>query len=102
MTFHFCIPFFSAGSGVSFFAAVSIFAFAAGSSVFAELVFYAASLQEIINSNKKDMVLSEVRNIYKAPAGWGIIPKDASKHHARNASKILESIAVPGLPGPDK
>ena len=44
----------------------------------------------IIDSNKKDMILSEVRDIYKAPAGWGINPKDASKHHARNAPKILK------------
>ncbi len=45
------------------------------------------------NKNKTyddDMVLSEVRDIYKAPAGWGIHPRDASKHHARVAPKILK------------
>jgi N6-L-threonylcarbamoyladenine synthase len=50
----------------------------------------------VINSenddrNKHDgMILSEVRDIYKAPAGWGIHPRDASKHHAQVAPKILK------------
>ncbi len=44
----------------------------------------------IINSENEDIVLSEVRDIYKPPAGWGINPKDASKYHARNATKILK------------
>jgi len=44
----------------------------------------------IINSENEDIVLSEVRDIYKPPAGWGINPKDASKYHAHNATKILK------------
>ena len=36
------------------------------------------------------IVLSEVRDIYKAHAGWGIHPKEASKHHALVAPKILK------------
>jgi N6-L-threonylcarbamoyladenine synthase len=44
-----------------------------------------------MNKNKyDDMVLSEVRDIYKAPAGWGIHPRDASKHHALIAPKVLK------------
>ncbi|MBA3750916.1 MAG: tRNA (adenosine(37)-N6)-threonylcarbamoyltransferase complex transferase subunit TsaD [Nitrosopumilus sp.] len=42
------------------------------------------------NNENDDMVLSEVRDIYKAPAGWGIHPRDASKHHALVAPKILK------------
>lgn len=41
------------------------------------------------NTNEAD-VLSEVRDVYKAPAGWGIHPRDASKHHALVASQILK------------
>src|ERR687885_210971 len=53
----------------------------------------------IISSNKEkgkskisydNLVLSEVRDIYKANAGWGIHPKEASKHHAQVAPKILK------------
>jgi N6-L-threonylcarbamoyladenine synthase len=42
------------------------------------------------NDNNNDIVLSEVRDIYNAPAGWGIHPRDASKHHAQVAPKILK------------
>ncbi len=42
------------------------------------------------NDNNDNIVLSEVRDIYKAPAGWGIHPRDASKHHAQVAPKILK------------
>ena len=41
-------------------------------------------------NNNDDMVLSEVRDIYRAPAGWGIHPRDASKHHAMTAPKVLK------------
>lgn len=41
------------------------------------------------SESNDDIILSEVRDIYKAPAGWGIHPRDASKHHAKVASKIL-------------
>lgn len=43
-------------------------------------------------SNEKSpdgIILSEVRSIYKAPLGSGIHPRDASKHHALMAPKIL-------------
>ena len=39
-------------------------------------------------------MLSEVRDIYKANAGWGIHPKDASKHHALVAPQILKECLV--------
>jgi N6-L-threonylcarbamoyladenine synthase len=42
------------------------------------------------NNDNNNIVLSEVRDIYKAPAGWGIHPRDASKHHAQVAPKILK------------
>ncbi len=49
------------------------------------------SENDLMNKNKHDdMVLSEVRDIYKAPAGWGIHPRDASKHHALIAPKVLK------------
>ena len=38
----------------------------------------------------KEFILSEVRDIYKASAGWGIHPRDASKHHSMVATKILK------------
>jgi N6-L-threonylcarbamoyladenine synthase len=44
-----------------------------------------------VRNKNDDIVLSEVRDIYKAPAGWGINPRDASKHHARVAPKILKN-----------
>lgn len=51
-------------------------------------------LQEKSNSlnveNCEIVILSEVRSIYKAPAGSGIHPKDASKHHASVASDVLQ------------
>lgn len=37
-----------------------------------------------------DFLLSEVRSIYRASAGWGIHPRDASKHHSLVASKVLK------------
>ena len=40
--------------------------------------------------SNNDLILSETRDIYKAPAGWGIHPRDASKHHVMVASKILK------------
>jgi N6-L-threonylcarbamoyladenine synthase len=49
------------------------------------------SKNDAVSKNKNgDMVLSEVRDIYKAPAGWGIHPRDASKHHAMAAPKVLK------------
>ena len=40
--------------------------------------------------SNNDLILSETRDIYKASAGWGIHPRDASKHHVMVASKILK------------
>lgn len=37
----------------------------------------------------KEFILSEVRDVYKASAGWGIHPRDASKHHSMVATRIL-------------
>ncbi len=49
------------------------------------------SENDAVSKNKNDnMVLSEVRDIYRAPAGWGIHPRDASKHHAMTAPKVLK------------
>ena len=49
------------------------------------------SENDVMSKNKNDdMVLSEVRDIYRAPAGWGIHPRDASKHHAMTAPKVLK------------
>lgn len=35
-------------------------------------------------------ILSETRDIYQASAGWGIHPRDASKHHSQVATDILK------------
>jgi N6-L-threonylcarbamoyladenine synthase len=45
-------------------------------------------------NDKDDLILSEIRDIYKANAGWGIHPKEASKHHAQVAPKILKECLV--------
>jgi N6-L-threonylcarbamoyladenine synthase len=42
------------------------------------------------HTSDNEFILSEIRDIYKASAGWGIHPKDASKHHAMVASRILK------------
>ena len=42
------------------------------------------------NVPKDGFILSETREIYKASAGWGIHPRDASKHHAQVATNILK------------
>lgn len=39
---------------------------------------------------KDGFILSETRDIYKASAGWGIHPRDASKHHSQVATDILK------------
>ncbi len=41
------------------------------------------------NVSKDEFILSETRDVYKASAGWGIHPRDASKHHAQVATTIL-------------
>jgi len=46
--------------------------------------------ENCIGTKSDDVVLSEARDIYKAPAGWGIHPRDASKHHALVAPQILK------------
>lgn len=46
------------------------------------------SIDPCVSDN--EFVLSEIRDIYKASAGWGIHPRDASKHHAMLAPKILK------------
>jgi len=40
--------------------------------------------------SKDGFILSETRDIYKASAGWGIHPRDASKHHSQVAADILK------------
>ncbi|MGN6346738.1 MAG: KEOPS complex N(6)-L-threonylcarbamoyladenine synthase Kae1 [Candidatus Nitrosocosmicus sp.] len=47
---------------------------------------------DVKDIQKKDnnLIISEVRNIYKANLGWGIHPKEAAKHHAQIAPKILK------------
>lgn len=40
--------------------------------------------------NNNNLIISEVRDIYKANAGWGIHPKEAAKHHSQIAPKILK------------
>src|SRR5689334_20321397 len=48
--------------------------------------------EDVKDIQKKDnnLIISEVRNIYKANLGWGIHPKKAAKHHAQIAPKILK------------
>lgn len=41
-------------------------------------------------NTESEFILSEVRDIYKASAGWGIHPRDASKHHTMVATEILK------------
>jgi len=38
---------------------------------------------------KDEFILSETRDVYKASAGWGIHPRDASKHHSQIATDTL-------------
>src|SRR5215203_4736912 len=46
--------------------------------------------ENCIGTKSDDIVLSESRDVYKAPAGWGIHPRDASKHHALVGPQILK------------
>jgi N6-L-threonylcarbamoyladenine synthase len=41
-------------------------------------------------SADEEFILSDVRDIYKASEGWGIHPRDASKHHTMVATNILK------------
>ena len=41
----------------------------------------------------KEFILSEVRDIYKASAGWGIHPRDASKHHSTGSDQNLKRMS---------
>jgi N6-L-threonylcarbamoyladenine synthase len=43
-----------------------------------------------IGNLNNNLIISEVRDIYKAHAGWGINPKEAAKHHSQIAPKILK------------
>ncbi|MDH2906603.1 MAG: KEOPS complex N(6)-L-threonylcarbamoyladenine synthase Kae1 [Candidatus Nitrosotalea sp.] len=38
---------------------------------------------------KQGKILSDVRKIYRPPAGEGIHPREASRHHAENSSEVL-------------
>ena len=48
--------------------------------------FSCAIIQKKKNSGK---ILSDVRKIYQPPDGQGIHPREASRHHIENSSKIL-------------
>lgn len=37
-------------------------------------------------------ILSDVRNVFKAPDGSGIHPREASRHHASVAIEVLKKI----------
>ena len=44
----------------------------------------------IIQKNRKSgKILSDVRKIYQPPDGQGIHPREASRHHIENSSKVL-------------
>ncbi|MGB8162417.1 MAG: O-sialoglycoprotein endopeptidase, partial [Nitrososphaeraceae archaeon] len=42
------------------------------------------------DSNKSPNILSDVRNIFKAPDGSGIHPREAARHHASVAIEVLK------------
>src|SRR5919107_3604722 len=46
--------------------------------------------ENCVGTKSDDIVLSESRDVYKAPAGRGIHPRDASRHHALVAPQILK------------
>jgi len=48
---------------------------------------FSCSIIELINGRGK--ILSDIRSIYKPPLGSGIHPREASRHHADNSSKVL-------------
>ena len=48
--------------------------------------FSCAIIQKKRNSGK---ILSDVRKIYLPPDGQGIHPREASRHHIENSSKVL-------------
>ncbi|HKR73046.1 MAG TPA: KEOPS complex N(6)-L-threonylcarbamoyladenine synthase Kae1 [Candidatus Nitrosocosmicus sp.] len=46
--------------------------------------------EKLISVPNDGFILSEARDIYRSSAGWGIHPRDASKHHSRVATDILK------------
>ena len=50
----------------------------------------------IVDSDGK--ILSDARDVYKAPEGSGIHPRDASRHHIEHSSAVLnQAISSAGL-----
>jgi N6-L-threonylcarbamoyladenine synthase len=42
------------------------------------------------NQNSEFKILSDVKDVYKAPLGSGIHPREASRHHVESSSSVLE------------
>ncbi|MDW8045139.1 MAG: KEOPS complex N(6)-L-threonylcarbamoyladenine synthase Kae1 [Nitrososphaerota archaeon] len=48
---------------------------------------FGAALTQIVE--RKGIILSDVKSVYQPPPGSGIHPREASRHHAENAAKVI-------------
>jgi len=46
--------------------------------------------RRVTSSGREFKILSDVKDVYKAPPGSGIHPRDASRHHVESSSAVLE------------
>ncbi|MGA8917075.1 MAG: KEOPS complex N(6)-L-threonylcarbamoyladenine synthase Kae1 [Nitrososphaeraceae archaeon] len=51
---------------------------------------FASSVTDYSDHNQKPVIISDVRSAYIAPAGSGIHPREASRHHASVSARIIE------------
>ena len=51
---------------------------------------FASSVTDYSDHNQKPVIVSDVRSTYIAPAGSGIHPREASRHHASVSARIIE------------
>jgi N6-L-threonylcarbamoyladenine synthase len=57
---------------------------------------FASSVIELTNNEKQPIIVSDARSVYVSPAGSGIHPRDASRHHASVASEIVDQALLYG------
>ncbi|MGA8404757.1 MAG: O-sialoglycoprotein endopeptidase, partial [Nitrososphaeraceae archaeon] len=51
---------------------------------------FASSVTDYSDHSHKPVIVSDVRSAYIAPAGSGIHPREASRHHASVSARIIE------------
>ncbi|MDP9197506.1 MAG: tRNA (adenosine(37)-N6)-threonylcarbamoyltransferase complex transferase subunit TsaD [Thermoproteota archaeon] len=51
---------------------------------------FASSVTDYSDNNKQPVIMSDARRIYVPPAGSGIHPREASRHHASVSARIID------------